>query len=139
MLPARRLNAAGRDERGTGSVRPITDAELLPAEYRQSITEPSSRSTRASASVSSPPLVPRSPATSWTAVNGRLSIGPARRVDPGLTNQDVVLIVTMVYDAAMTARDGAETADAVRRALELIDPRLVPRVRAVDSLDRSSV
>ena len=42
---------------------PITDADVLPVAYRPSMTEPSSRSTRASASQTRPPLVPRSPAS----------------------------------------------------------------------------
>lgn len=50
--------------------------------------------------------------------------------DPGWSTRDVVLILNMVYGAAASARAGAETADAVRRALELVDPRLTPGVRA---------
>ena len=79
-FPARnpKTSAGPIVEPGPGYVRPMTDAELLPAQYkkRPSMTEPSSRSTCASAPVSRPPLVPRSPGTSRMATNAPFSSGP---------------------------------------------------------------
>jgi hypothetical protein len=46
---------------------PVTDADVLPAAYSPAIGCPAASSTRACSSVSSPPLVPISPASSFNA------------------------------------------------------------------------
>jgi AcrR family transcriptional regulator len=45
--------------------------------------------------------------------------------DPAWTSDDVLLLTRMVYGVVVTRTDPAESAEAVRRALGLIDPRLI--------------
>ena len=52
---------------GPAYVWPMTADDTFPAAYSPGITDPSGRSTRARSSVTSPPLVPRSPGTILTA------------------------------------------------------------------------
>jgi len=58
--------------------------------------------------------------------------------DPAWTPNDVLLLQRMMYGVVIAQSDTSKTMDDVRRALELIDPRLAPPIRLPEAQPRAT-